>query len=157
MSSRLIEITAYRSEINVSPASVLTKRRVAVITVILIIALHNYRAHRSAICTRLDARLPLASGVPLSPSEPNGREKVNRTNAINSQAFERGGEAKGEARGGGRILLSSVVIDAMKFFDDLAPEIQIFRDHFFILSSIIHFADITTRSDGMRAFLPAAL
>jgi len=93
--------------------SVLIKRRVAVISVILIIALHNYRAHRFAICTRL-TRSPHGT-VPIM--EPNGREKVIRINAINSQVFARGSKEKGG-------ILFIFVIDATKFFDDLVGNLE---------------------------------
>jgi len=49
--------------------------------------------------------------------EPNGREKVIRTNAINSQAFARGSKEEGG-------ILFKFVIDATKFFDDLVGNLE---------------------------------
>lgn len=101
----------YRSKINVSLASVLIKRRAVVITDILIIALHNYRAHRFAICTRF-ARPPHFPRNRMLEKKSSGLMQLTLKLSI-------GEKQRGQERGGEFFYSPS----STKFFNDLVANL----------------------------------
>jgi len=112
-SSWLIEITAYsiRKLTFYSRRSLYSKGSSCIITVILIIALHNYQAHQLAICTRLMRSPCLGYPFPIATNRMV-EEKSSGLNVINPWTLLSSEETKK------RESFFLFVINAMFLFDD---------------------------------------